>query len=337
MSDDFDYKIEPQKVHLIPVPEADRIPLDEQERKPYKITKLERYQEPGCWLYIFICIILIIITIYLRKWIIGNFNHPDWFYGWSWAVIPIIVVGVYLIYDAAYKRRLKIYQRRARVDLEEREREKTKQEILRIEEQNRSAIIQAEYYAKSLTDKVKNTYTRSISRMSELTKHLDYASGWLRQAQFEYNSNAFAPYWDAVQNAAINIASYQDIVQELSKNADEYYRTLNGKQHTFPEFPVTVGSIPDATPVVDEFHRVLRLGQTHYQFADIWEQRMTRQVLIAGFRTLGEAVNNLGRTVENSVASLQQSVSSDIARVVQENIKTRDALEQQLEELIHGK
>jgi hypothetical protein len=47
--------------------------------------------------------------------------------------------------------------------------------------------------------------------------------------------------------------------------------------------------------------------------------------MIAGFRTLGEAVNNLGSTVESSLFGLQQSISSDAARLVQEEIRTRDS------------
>lgn len=54
--------------------------------------------------------------------------------------------------------------------------------------------------------------------------------------------------------------------------------------------------------------------------------------MIAGFRTLGEAVNNLGSTVENAVYGLEQSISNDTARLVQEQIRTRDSLDRRLME-----
>jgi hypothetical protein len=74
------------------------------------------------------------------------------------------------------------------------------------------------------------------------------------------------------------------------------------------------------------------MGQTTFQFANIWEHRRTREVMIAGFRTLGDAVNNLGPAVEGSLSGLQQSVSSDVARLVQEEIKTRDSLDSRMME-----
>lgn len=74
------------------------------------------------------------------------------------------------------------------------------------------------------------------------------------------------------------------------------------------------------------------MGQTNFQFANIWEHRRTREVLIAGFRTLGEAINNLGATIEYSVSDLQRSISSDIANLVEEGIRTREAFDKRMVE-----
>lgn len=74
------------------------------------------------------------------------------------------------------------------------------------------------------------------------------------------------------------------------------------------------------------------MGQTNFEFANIWEHRRTREVLIAGFRTLGEAVNNLATTLENSTYTLQETLTSDLAKVVGEDIQTRDSLEKRMVE-----
>jgi hypothetical protein len=81
---------------------------------------------------------------------------------------------------------------------------------------------------------------------------------------------------------------------------------------------------------VNELRRIVRMGQTNFQFANIWEHRRTREVLIAGFRTLGEAINNLGTTIEYSISYLQQSVSTDMAKLIQEEIRSREALDKRL-------
>ena len=48
--------------------------------------------------------------------------------------------------------------------------------------------------------------------------------------------------------------------------------------------------------------------------------------MMAGFRYLGEAVNNLGYAIEDSISNLQESISSDLAKSVEEGIKTRGLL-----------
>jgi hypothetical protein len=123
------------------------------------------------------------------------------------------------------------------------------------------------------------------------------------------------------------LSAFNGKTNKLSQNASDYYSKLNGRKHTFPTFPVQIGTIPDASAVVKEFRRVVRMGQTNHDFADIWELRRIQTGLITGFRTLGEAVNNLGATLENSIYNLQETVSSDLGKVIEEQIKTRESFD----------
>jgi hypothetical protein len=125
---------------------------------------------------------------------------------------------------------------------------------------------------------------------------------------------------DAVENAALHMSASNDKAKNSSQNASEYYRKLKGRKHTFPAFLIQIRTIPDASSEIKEFRRIVRLGQTNFQFANIWEHRRTREALIAGLRTLGEAVNNLGAKLETSIYDLRQSVSSDLAKVIEEEI-----------------
>src|ERR1035438_2530325 len=120
--------------------------------------------------------------------------------------------------------------------------------------------------------------------------------------------------------------------QEISRAAAVYYRDLRGREHDFPHFPISAGNVPDASPETNQLRRVVRMGQTNFQFANIWEHRRTRDVMIAGFRTLGDAINNLESTVENSIANLESSFSSDVARVVEQGIEMRDLLDRRTKE-----
>lgn len=203
------------------------------------------------------------------------------------------------------------------------QRQKTKEAN---QSENRRVIDEAE----SLTSSLTRNYNSSKEHVDDLPQHLIQASKYLIKAESEYESNAFAPFWDAVEDAAQCLAVFNDKAKELSENADQYYRKLDDRKHTFPVFPVQLRTIPDASEEVKELRRIVRMGQTNYQFANIWEHRRTREVLIAGFRTLGEVVNNLGATIEGSIYDLRRSVSSDLAKVVEEQITTRETLDKRL-------
>jgi hypothetical protein len=163
-----------------------------------------------------------------------------------------------------------------------------------------------------------------------LPQTLQRASETARRAEKEYRENAFAPFGDAVEQVARDLDSFNQDAQRLSQNAQKYRVTIRNRQGKFPVFNLASDTLPNPAPVLAELQRIVRMGQTNFQFATIWEQRKTREVLIAGFRTLGEAIDNLGSTIERSMSDL----SANVANLVEEQIRTREAIERQTRE--HG-
>ncbi len=181
--------------------------------------------------------------------------------------------------------------------------------------------------AEVLSKQLNNYIEVSVKLIKQdLPQSLKSASELLEQAETEYNDNAFGPFWDCVEEAAKNLVFFNNGIHQLSGNAQEYYKSLHSREHNFSLFPV-YEDIPNLKSLLEKLQTVVRKGQTNFEFATIWEQRKTHEVLIAGFRTLGEAVSNLSSTVENSISDLKNSISLDISRVVQEQIKLRDSLE----------
>jgi hypothetical protein len=184
--------------------------------------------------------------------------------------------------------------------------------------------------AEKLTSTLLSIYNLSMGLLSELRQHLNTASLYLENAEREFQADAFAPFWDAVEESVQHLSALKDKTNKLSQNADDYYRLLKDREHTFPAFPVQAKTLPDTSFITKEFRRVVRLGETNFQFANIWEHRRTRKAIIMGFQTLGEAVNNLGVAIEDSMSSLERSVSSDLAKVVEAEIDTRNKLDGRL-------
>jgi hypothetical protein len=63
--------------------------------------------------------------------------------------------------------------------------------------------------------------------------------------------------------------------------------------------------VPAGQPIADRLRGVVRKGQTSFQFATIYEQRRTNQILIAGFVTLGDALERLRTQIANDLGDLQ--------------------------------
>ncbi len=185
--------------------------------------------------------------------------------------------------------------------------------------------------AESITADLRHIYESSFNLAAECSEHLEEALLWLKQADGEYNDNAPYPYWDAVEYTIQHLSDYEEKIYQLSENAESYYQKLRNRKHNFPLFPVTIETIPDASPLLPELHRVVRLGHTNPHFTNILGHRRTQETLIAGFRSLNEAVNNLSESIEDSISDLSESVSSHIHMLADEEIKGREVLANTLE------
>ena len=186
--------------------------------------------------------------------------------------------------------------------------------------------------AESLSSELQKLLKESIDLKETLPKYLNEVSVTVMQCHVEYKDNAFDPFWTKIEKTAIILNNFRLDTQSLSRNAKLYYTKLKGRVHNFPMFPIDLNSLPDPEAILEEFKSTVRLGQTNFQFATIWEQRKTRQVLIAGFNTLGDAVNNLGTATRNGFLAMQESFRSEIAGLAAEVSITRVVIEQHAEE-----
>ena len=172
--------------------------------------------------------------------------------------------------------------------------------------------------AKALTTRLMQTYESSVGLRVRLADLLDSASQRLRRAEVEHRENAAHPFWDEVEEAASDIYYYQRALDELSRNAALYYEQLSGRGHNFPPFPVKPGAVPNASPVLSEFKRVIRLGLISSHFTKTLGQRGPVRGRIRDYASLRALMTELPASVYGSLYRLEKSVSSDAARAVEE-------------------
>jgi hypothetical protein len=178
--------------------------------------------------------------------------------------------------------------------------------------------------ASTLTKKALDVLRRSRDNAPKLGSYVDSASGWLARAQREFAENAYGPFWDAIEQSAINLAAFRQTAEQLSRDSASYYQMLSGRSHNFPMLPIWSGALPDPTAALTELQRTVRAGQTSEVFAIIWEHRKTREAVISGFQNLGEAMSNLRVTVQGSLDDLRSVASSDSAQLLAEQVRLRE-------------
>lgn len=112
----------------------------------------------------------------------------------------------------------------------------------------------------------------------------------------------------------------------MSEQSGKYYDLLKEREHTFPSFPAQQNAFDVCLKISNKLKDVTRKGQTNFEFAVILEHRKTREVLILGFRSLAEAIENVSYRLESSLDNLRESLSTELAIVVEEQIRTRDTI-----------
>ena len=156
--------------------------------------------------------------------------------------------------------------------------------------------------AERVTNCAINYVSSAIEQVDSLNTNMCRASQLIEQADYEFRQNAYSPFWDKVHASIAQLARCQVNIECLKDYARLYSEALEGRQHNFPVYPVGLNLVPDITRVSQDLQRVIRQGQTNFQFSSIYEQRRTREVMVAGFKSLGEAVDNFGASIDQSFA-----------------------------------
>jgi hypothetical protein len=152
---------------------------------------------------------------------------------------------------------------------------------------------------------------KGVKEHSEyLTYKANMAAQALKSAAFEMQEEAFAPFWDQIENAAGALGECHASCQWVSVGVPRYEEILRGRDHNFPDCFEGIETLPDCRPLLEELYRLVRQAQRDFHFANIWEHRQTRKVMIAGFATLGEAIRSLEATVERSIADLKKTIEA---------------------------
>lgn len=152
---------------------------------------------------------------------------------------------------------------------------------------------------------------QSISLFESVPKHLDSAEKWLDWAQGHFADGAFAPFWDSIENAAKWLGHFDEGIRYIKNSSSSYTELIKKYEDTPPEFPLapqSVAKLGVGTATAERMQAIVRKAQRDFQFATIYEQRKTNQILVAGFTNLAQALNDMTWQITDSIGALASSV-----------------------------
>lgn len=153
----------------------------------------------------------------------------------------------------------------------------------------------------------------SIALFESMPEHLKLAEEYLNQAEFEFSDGAFAPFWDAIEKTAKTLGRFDEAVRKIKNNASQYTDLIRNYENLPPQFPLarkSVEKLSVGTATAERMKEIVRTAQRNFQFATIYEQRKTNQILVAGFTNLAQALDLMTWQITDSVGNLAGSVDS---------------------------
>jgi len=129
-------------------------------------------------------------------------------------------------------------------------------------------------------------------------------------ARNKYNRNLFGQYWDMIESITKSLDEYRSTIGRLEYVQNNYRNEVRqiGAQHNYPAAILNMSMVPLVDRELVEFKKLRELGESHRDFANIWEQRRTREAIISGFKNLQASVEGVGGAITQELASLRRSL-----------------------------
>jgi biopolymer transport protein ExbB/TolQ len=243
--------------------------------------------------------------------------------GWIWLIIIYfilywaywhlpIALGILAAGLVIYLIRKVIAANRVKRLMDEHQRQREEEELERQRKQELARINNHKNQQRQFYTSLIDLGSDSFALFESMPNHLLTAEELLDKAEGDFEEGAFAPFWDSVERAAMKLGQFDDSVRTITTNAERHADVAKRYEGPPPAFPIVLDSVTGmaaANTTNDRMRTILRQAQRNFQFATIFEQRKTNQLLVAGFTNLAEALDGMGRRIESSIDGLGEQIS----------------------------
>ncbi len=266
------------------------------------------------------CLIFFTISCFAISLLVFVFGGSARQAGFIYLILGMILGAVYLIIEANKKNKENSEARRAR------------EEQIKADEMARQKR-NLEYHNRMVA-----LGTHSIDIFESMPNLLSSAEEQLNQADLDYTDSAFAPFWDSVEKAAKALGYYDEGIEKINSNSSEYtglVKQFEGNPPGFPLSHLSVIKLEVGKVTAERMQSIVRKAQRNFQFAMIYEQRKTNQILVAGFTSLAHALNEMTQSITSAIDDLAISVdgmSSNVNRIGQKIDSISETTKEYIEE-----
>ena len=171
---------------------------------------------------------------------------------------------------------------------------------------------------RELRDSLNSCVSSSAATVVDIRNRIVDSEKALTQAEHEFAEGAFAPWWDAIEHAANQLAKSDSGIKQIIQYSKSYRDAVTKLDSEPPAFRAGIDTLPDTTRTADRMRAIVREAQRNFQFASIYEQRKTNKLLIMGFTNLADALNCMSERLGASIDALSDSLA-DIAETNRAN------------------
>lgn len=164
---------------------------------------------------------------------------------------------------------------------------------------------------------LQSNHNRAIELNDSLPALLQSVASGLELAEQEYKRGAFSPFWSAIETATERLGELSNTLAEFNRLATNHRELarllLTRHNHQGQTFPVRLKDLQIAERGQKLSHGMdLLVGraQTDFQFSTIYEQRRTNAILIAGFTSLGNAINGMTAKITEQLSMVVTSIET---------------------------
>ena len=215
-------------------------------------------------------------------------------------------------------------------DKKERERKKNEERVCRerkeaeereLKERKETEDRERQFHEKMINIvQILNNQVVSVKDLyKKILNTIPVADKALHIAEEEFNGGFYAPFWDQIEAATNQLASYNNYLHGINSCMDTYWiyiRDLDESYNNQVKLCVLPGKLPDPIISANRLTKLVRMAQRNFEFSTIYEQRKTNKLLYEGFRNLGDAIYSLGDRITDSLNDLSRNLDSSLSDII---------------------